>query len=38
VPRPVGEIGFATHGWKLAKKQEEQERLAKAGAAKTVAA
>ena len=38
VARPVGEIGFATHGWKLAKKQEEQERLAKAGAAKTVAA
>ena len=38
VARPVGEIGFATHGWKLAKKQEARERLAKAGAAKTVAA
>ena len=36
--RPVGEIGFATHGWKLASRSEAVVSLSKNCAAKTVAA
>ena len=38
VARAVGEIGFATHGWRLAKKQAKAGELAKAGKAETIAA
>jgi hypothetical protein len=38
VARAVGEIGFATHGWRLAKKQSKTGELAKAGKAEMIAA
>ena len=38
VARAVGEIGFATHGWRLAKKQAKADELAKARKVETVAA
>ena len=38
VARAVGEIGFATHGWRLAKEQSKTDEVAKARKAKTIAA
>ena len=36
--RPVGEIGFASHGWKQAKKDERLAKTAKSGEAKVAVA
>ena len=38
VARAVGEIGFATHGWRLATKQMKADEVAKAGKEKIIAA